>query len=70
MLEEGRARLASVGLTKPRHLDLYTAIISGITNQQLANDPGGTRWLRLVDESMDMYLDHALGSGTNGKGGK
>jgi AcrR family transcriptional regulator len=69
LLDEGRARLATAGLTKPRHLDLYTAIISGITNQQLANDPGGTRWLRLVDESMDMYLDHTLGERTNGKGG-
>jgi AcrR family transcriptional regulator len=67
LLGEGRARLAAVGLTKPRHLDMYTAIISGITNQQLANDPGGTRWLRLVDESMDMFLDHTL---NNGKGGK
>ncbi len=67
LLDEGRARLARIGLTKPRYLDLYTAIISGITNQQLANDPGGTRWLRLVDESMDMFLDHALGNGTGGK---
>jgi AcrR family transcriptional regulator len=67
LLEAGRARLAAVGLTKPRYLDMYTAIISGITNQQLANDPGGTRWLRLVDESMDMFLDHTL---SNGKGGK
>jgi AcrR family transcriptional regulator len=70
LLDAGRARLAAVGLTKPRHLDMYTAIISGITNQQLANDPGGTRWLRLVDESMDMFLDHTLGNGRNGKNGK
>jgi AcrR family transcriptional regulator len=72
LLDEGRARLSAVGLTKPRHLDMYTAIISGITNQQLANDPGGTRWLRLVDETMDMFLDHTLGNGMgkNGKGGK
>jgi AcrR family transcriptional regulator len=67
LLDAGRDRLAKVGVTKPQHLDLYTAIISGITNQQLANDPGGTRWLRLVDESMDMFLDHTL---SNGKGGK
>jgi AcrR family transcriptional regulator len=70
LLDEGRARLAAAGLTKPRHLDLYTAIISGITNQQLANDPGGTRWLRLVDDSMDMYLDHTLGDGPDGPNGK
>src|SRR5262245_36487180 len=60
MFEEGRERLASVGLTKDRHMDMYTALISGIVAQQLANDPGGTRWTRLVDEMVDMYLDHNL----------
>jgi AcrR family transcriptional regulator len=70
LLDAGRARLAKAGLTKARHLDLYTAIIGGIVSQQLANDPGGTRWLRLVDESMDMFLDHTSANGTNGKGGQ
>src|SRR5689334_17278042 len=67
MFEEGRERLASVGLTKDRHMDTYTALISGIVSQQLANDPGGNRWTRLVDEMVDMYLDHNLGNGRGGK---
>lgn len=39
-------------------LDLWTAITTGLTSQQLANDPGGDRWGRLVDDAVDMFLDH------------
>jgi AcrR family transcriptional regulator len=41
-------------------LDLWTALISGLTSQQISNDPGGDRWLRRVDEAVDMYVDHVL----------
>ena len=55
-LELVRQRLVAAGLTQPRHLDLWTALLSGLANQQLANDPGGDRWMRLADEAIDMYL--------------
>jgi hypothetical protein len=58
MLDDTRQRLAAIGLTKPRHLDMYTALLSGIVAQQLANDPGGTRWVRLVDDMIEMFLEH------------
>ncbi len=35
-------------------LDLYTALVTGIVSQQLSNDPGGNRWIRLLDEAVDM----------------
>jgi hypothetical protein len=35
---------------------LWTALISGLINQQLANEPGGTRWTRLYDRVVDMFL--------------
>jgi AcrR family transcriptional regulator len=44
------------GITDPDALDLYTALVSGLINQQLANDPGGDRWIRLIDRVIDMYL--------------
>ena len=44
------------GITDPDAMDLWTALISGLTGQQLANDPGGTRWARLVDRAVDMFL--------------
>lgn len=45
-----------LGITDPDALDLYTAIVNGIVGQQLANDPGGNRWGRLIDRAVDMYL--------------
>ncbi len=55
----GRAS-AALGITDPAHLDLQTALLTGLTSQQIANDQGGDRWTRLVDDAMDMYLDHVL----------
>jgi len=46
------------GITDPDAMDLWTALGSGLINQQLANDPGGNRWGRLIDRSVDMYLAH------------
>jgi AcrR family transcriptional regulator len=60
-LEFAKAGLAGAGVTEPAHVDLWTALLSGLASQQLANDPGGDRWLRLVDEAVDMYADHVLG---------
>ena len=39
-------------------IDLYTALVGGLVDQQWANDPGGTRWARLLDRAMDMYADN------------
>ena len=57
-LEEARAALATIGLTEPAHLDLWTALITGLADQQISNDPGGDRWIRLIDDAIDMYLNH------------
>ena len=51
-----QALLVSRGITDPDAMDLWTAVVSGLTNQQLANDPGGARWSRLVDDAVDMFL--------------
>jgi AcrR family transcriptional regulator len=37
-------------------LDLWTAVLTGLASQQVANDPGGDRWLRLVDVAVDRML--------------
>ena len=50
--------LALNGITEARHLDLWTALITGLVDQQVSNDPGGDRWVGLIDESIDMYLAH------------
>ena len=53
-----RDRLADLGITAPRHLDLFTALLTGLVDQQVANDPGGQRWSRLAGEAVDMFLAH------------
>lgn len=53
-----QVRLASMGFTDPEVLDLLTAIGTGLTDQQISNDPGGDRWVRLVDEAMEMFFAH------------
>jgi AcrR family transcriptional regulator len=57
-LEEARAALASIGLTEPAQLDLWTALTTGLADQQISNDPGGDRWIRLIDDAIDMFLNH------------
>jgi AcrR family transcriptional regulator len=58
ILERAYAALAASGVTNSAHRDLYTAFTSGLADQQIANDPGGDRWLRLIDEACDMFLGH------------
>lgn len=56
----GRMRrvLGRVGIEDDASIDLYTALLGGMVDQQLANDPGGDRWARLLDRAVDMYADH------------
>ena len=60
-LEGLRDVLARNGITEPRHLDMATALVTGLIDQQVSNDPGGDRWIRLIDESVDMFLAHTQG---------
>jgi len=57
VLDNLRAHFVSIGLSPDEDVDLYTALVAGLIDQQWANDPGGTRWKRLVDRAMDMYAD-------------
>jgi AcrR family transcriptional regulator len=59
-LDVARARLAAVGIDDPRHLDLWTAITVGLVDQQISNDPNGDRWLRLIEDAVEMFLAHCL----------
>jgi AcrR family transcriptional regulator len=57
-LERLKTRLAEAGISEPRSLDLLTAIGTGISDQQISNDPGGDRWVGLVDEAIEMFFNH------------
>lgn len=53
-----REQLAVLGVTADSDLDLWTAVSTGLISQQISNDPGGDRWIRLIDDAVDMYCDH------------
>jgi AcrR family transcriptional regulator len=48
--------LAAAGVSDPADLDLFTAIVAGLTHQQVANDPGGDRWVRQARRAVEMLL--------------
>jgi AcrR family transcriptional regulator len=55
-LEGLRRRLVAAGMSEQWHLDLWTALVSGLVSQQVANDQGGDRWRRLVDDAVAMFV--------------
>ena len=57
-LELTREHLAGYGVRDPRHVDVWTALLTGLVDQQISNDPGGDRWTRLVDDVVRMFLTH------------
>jgi AcrR family transcriptional regulator len=57
-LDHFRAQLADLGVTREEDVDLCVALIGGLADSQLANDPGGDRWGRLVDRTVDMLADN------------
>ncbi len=57
--ERSRRRLAILGVEDQPTLDLWTAMMTGLASQQISNDPGGTRWEKLIDRAVDMLLTDA-----------
>lgn len=49
--------LAELGLTDPDLRDVWTGLFSGLTAQQITNDPGGHRWERTVPLAVEMFAD-------------
>jgi AcrR family transcriptional regulator len=54
--ELARQRLVAAGASDPEDVDLFSALVTGLAHQQVANDPGGDRWVRLAERSVDMFL--------------
>jgi AcrR family transcriptional regulator len=51
-------RLARNGVRDPRQADIWTALMTGLVDQQISNDPHGDRWSRLLDDVVRMFLAH------------
>ena len=57
-LELTRDYLARHGVKDSRDFDLWIAVMTGLVDQQIANEPGGDRWIRLVEDAVRMLLSH------------
>lgn len=55
-LDLGRDMLASAGITDAASLDPWTALLTGMVDRQLANDPRARRSTRLLADAVDMFL--------------
>lgn len=64
-LEGTRDALRACGITAAGAQDAWTAVIAGLAAQQNSNEPGGDRWVCLLDEVVDMYLAHYAPSEPN-----
>jgi AcrR family transcriptional regulator len=58
---KGRSVLGAAGLSDDADFDLWTALVAGLARQQLANDPGGDRYLRLIDNAVAMFAEYVFG---------
>lgn len=56
-VDDLRRALGSVGIRDEEAVDLWTALLTGLTDQQISNDPGGDRWSRLVPRAVDLFFD-------------
>ena len=67
-LERFQRFLGGLGIDAPEAVDLFTALMAGLISQQIANDPGGTRWRRLLPRVITMYADEVGVPSTKNEG--
>lgn len=58
VLDTGRVALHACGIEHARALDVWTGLVAGLAAQQTSNEPGGDRWVRLLDDITDMFIEH------------
>jgi len=64
LAEEALGRAAKLmneaGATRPSDIDCIVAMVAGLMEAQLSNDPGGYRWTRHLNRLVDLYVDDAI----------
>ena len=53
------AVMNEAGVIDPGDVDCMVAMVAGLIEVQLSNEPGGDRWLRHLDRMVDLLADHA-----------
>lgn len=47
-----------LGPVRQNDIDLVIGLVNGLIGQQFANEPGGDGWVRLIDQGLDLIIDH------------
>ncbi len=59
-----QAVLADVDADHQDDIDIFSSLVAGLCDQQIANDPGGDRWVQHVPRVVTMFLDSTVQSAT------
>jgi AcrR family transcriptional regulator len=51
--------LTAAGVERQSDIDCFVAMVAGLIDAQMTNDPGGNRWIRHLDRLTDLYIDDA-----------
>ncbi len=60
VLSRAYTLLNEAGVSKQGDIDCVVAIVAGLMEAQLSNDPGGSRWIRHLNRLVDLYIDDVL----------
>jgi len=55
--------MLAAGVTGQGDIDCIVAMVGGLMDAQLSNDPGGDRWVRHLDRLVDLLVDDATARG-------
>jgi AcrR family transcriptional regulator len=59
-LDGAVALMRDAGVTRQGDVDCIVAVVAGLTDAQLSNDPGGRRWTRHLNRLVDLLVDDAV----------
>ena len=57
VLRRAVAVLHAAGMRSQGDVDCFVAMVGGLIDAQISNDPSGNRWTRHLNRLIDMYLD-------------
>jgi hypothetical protein len=63
VLEWAYKLMNEAGVSKQGDIDCVVAIVAGLMEAQLSNEPGGNRWVRHLNRLVDLYVDDVLERG-------
>jgi AcrR family transcriptional regulator len=59
-LGRGAKLMNDAGISQQGDIDCMVAMVGGLMESQLSNDPGGNRWTRHLNRLVDLYVDDVI----------